>query len=254
MWKATYWLNLSCISPIYCLRFSCLGPPLWPGGRGYGASWEGCHSGVLMGARAAHCSQSIHNNGYRGIYKVRRNQDICGRGKLLSTIGLLLNILIIISWMDVSWWRWKPEKMMRSYHSASWLIVAGWAALFTPWPVWARVWGLLWDNYLDVVNILRFPHPRPSLFSCQRDNKYLIIYLITSRWEELPALKPECGKIINAFSNNIPMNFHWHCEDLWVTDVSEGCSRKKQRSTILTVQHVDVDVVYTLNSHGEETV
>ena len=193
-----------------------------------------------MGARAAHCSQSIHNNGYRGIYKVRRNQDICGRGKLLSTIRLLLNILIIISWMDDSWRRWKPEKMMRSYQlgimaNCCWLGRTVHTLTCLGPGLGSR---LLWDNYLDVVNILRFPHPRPSLFSCQRDNKYLIIYLITSRWEELPALKPECGKIINAFSNNIPMNFHWHCEDLWVTDVSEGCSRKKQ--AILTVHHVDV--------------
>lgn len=165
---------------------------------------------------------------------------ISAAGKLLSTIRLLLNILIIISWMDVSWRRWKPEKMMRSYQlgimaNCCWLGRTVHTLTCLGPGLGSR---LLWDNYLDVVNILRFPHPRPSLFSCQRDNKYLIIYLITSRWEELPALKPECGKFINAFSNNIPMNFHWHCEDLWVTDVSEGCSRKKQ--AILTVQHVDL--------------
>ena len=77
------------------LIWSLLAPPLRPGAVVTGRAEKVATPGFSWVARAAHCSQSIHNNGYRGIYKVRRNQDICGKRELLSTIRVLINILII---------------------------------------------------------------------------------------------------------------------------------------------------------------
>ena len=41
--------NIEVESVHFCQHFALLAPPLRPGGRGYGSSWEGCDSGVLMG-------------------------------------------------------------------------------------------------------------------------------------------------------------------------------------------------------------